>query len=251
MHYRLGTISLAATTLLLSLIPICFDFDAYSLIAPPDSWGVGGVPNVTLEKPIGITSPVLPIDGFEPLAAQAQTTQDRKTEGDRLFQQAYQQFQQKQYEAAIESLQQALTIYRAISDLPNGDSLASRQQEAEVLFRLGDTYKQVAPSVEPTNQSGWGLVKDYSKAIEFYQQALAVYRAIGERNKEAEVLISLGNAYKSGKLKSYPKVIEYYQQALAIYQALGERKKEAQGFIEIGSIYQLMEDYPKAIASYQ
>ncbi len=207
MRYRLGTISLAATTLLLSL-----------------------------------SSPLLPLDGFEPIAAQAQTTQDRKAEADRLFQQAYQQFKQKQYEAAIGSLQQALTIYRAISE---------RKQEAEVLFRLGDTYKQVAPSVEPTNQSGWGLVKDYSKAIEFYQQALAAYRAIGERNKEAEVLISLGNAYKSGKLKSYPRVIEFYQQALAVYQALGERKQQAQGFIEIGSVYQLMEDYPKAIASYQ
>lgn len=207
MRYRLGTISLAATTLLLSLF-----------------------------------SPLLPLDGFKPLAVQAQTTQDRQAEADRLFEQAYQQFQQKQYEAAIESLQQALTIYRGIDD---------SKQEAEVLFRLGDTYKQVAPSVEPTNQSGWGLVKDYSKAIEFYQQALAVYRAIGERNKEAEVLISLGNAYKSGKLKSYPKVIECYQQALAVYQMLGERKQEAQGFIEIGSVYQLMEDYPNAIASYQ
>ncbi|HEY9902379.1 MAG TPA: hypothetical protein V6D43_08130 [Candidatus Sericytochromatia bacterium] len=49
MHYRLGTLSLAATTLLLSL-----------------------------------PSPLLSLGHFEPLSAQAQTTQDRKTESDRL-----------------------------------------------------------------------------------------------------------------------------------------------------------------------
>jgi tetratricopeptide (TPR) repeat protein len=163
MHYRLGTISLAATTLLLAL-----------------------------------TSPLLPIGSFEPLVAQAQTPQDRKAEADRLFQQAYQHFQQKQYEAAIGSLQQALTIYRAISDSPNGDSLASRNRKLRFYSGLVTPTSKWLHLLSELTNLGWGLVKDYSKAIEFYQQALAVYRAIGERNKEAEVLISLGNAYKSG-----------------------------------------------------
>jgi hypothetical protein len=47
MHYRLGTVSLAATTLLLLL-----------------------------------TSPLLPVGRFEVLSAQEQTTQDRKAEAD-------------------------------------------------------------------------------------------------------------------------------------------------------------------------
>jgi len=36
------------------IIPSGFEFDAYSLIAPPLARGAGGVPNVTREKPIGI-----------------------------------------------------------------------------------------------------------------------------------------------------------------------------------------------------
>jgi hypothetical protein len=46
----------------------------------------------------------------------AQTPEARKAEADRLLQQGIQQAQSSQFEAALQSWQQALTIYREIKD---------------------------------------------------------------------------------------------------------------------------------------
>ena len=57
---------------------------------------------------------------------QAQTTQDRKAEADRLLQQGNSQYRISQFESAFQSWQQALTIYREIKDrLGEGNSLGN------------------------------------------------------------------------------------------------------------------------------
>src|SRR4028119_1911797 len=94
MHYRLRTLSLATATLLLSVT---------SLLLP-----------LTLK--------------FEPLVAQAQTTQDRKAEALRLYQEGSQQFNRGQFQEALQVAQQALVIFREIGD---------RQGEANSLMGLG------------------------------------------------------------------------------------------------------------------
>ncbi len=53
--------------------------------------------------------------------AQSTTTPDRKAEGDRLLQKGIQQYQTSQFEAAMESWQQALQIYREIKDRQGKD----------------------------------------------------------------------------------------------------------------------------------
>lgn len=60
----------------------------------------------------------------------AQTPDARKAEAARLFQQGNQQFSISQFEAALQSWQQALTIYREIKD---------RQGEGQSLGNLGFT----------------------------------------------------------------------------------------------------------------
>ncbi|MEG4121357.1 tetratricopeptide repeat protein [Microcoleus sp. N9_B4] len=56
----------------------------------------------------------------------AQNLVDRKTEADKLFKQGEQQAQTSQFEAAIQSLQQVLNIYRELKD---------RSSEAKTLRR--------------------------------------------------------------------------------------------------------------------
>jgi len=46
----------------------------------------------------------------------AQTSQDRKAEADRLLQQGIQQYQRNEYQAALDSWEQALLLYRAMQD---------------------------------------------------------------------------------------------------------------------------------------
>jgi hypothetical protein len=61
---------------------------------------------VALTGILGMVSPPdLPL-----MTAQAQTTQDRKAEADRIFNQGNQQYKISQFEAAFDSWQQALII---------------------------------------------------------------------------------------------------------------------------------------------
>ena len=96
----------------------------------------------------GILGMVSPPD-MALMVSQAQTTQDRKAEADRLKDQGNQQYQISQFEAAFQSWQQALTIYREIKD---------RSGEGAVLGNLGLAYNYLGK---------------YDKAIEFHLQSLA------------------------------------------------------------------------------
>ena len=165
--------------------------------------------------------------------AQAQTSQDRKTEADKLLEQGIQQAQRSQYKDAIQSWQQALAIYQKLKD---------RNGEANSLNNLGIAYKFLA---------------QYPKAIEFHQQSLAIFREIGDspeerlrqRNGEANSLGNLGIAYNS--LGQYPKAIEFFQQSLAIQQEIGDRNGEATSLGNLGNAYDSLGQYPKAIEFYQ
>ncbi|MEG3943150.1 tetratricopeptide repeat protein, partial [Microcoleus sp. w2-18aC4] len=84
--------------------------------------------------------------------ALAQTQAQRKAEAERLFNQGLQQYQISQFQAALQSWQQALIIYRELKD---------RQSEGAALGSLGIAYLSLG---------------DYAKAIEYTQQWLAIAR---------------------------------------------------------------------------
>jgi len=187
MSHRLKTASLASATLLLSL-----------------------------------TSPFLPLTWkFEPLVAHAQTTQDRKAEADRLFQQGGEQVSNRQYEAAIPFYQQALKIYQEIRD---------RQTEAYTLNDLAVAYRRL---------------KQYQRAIELYQQSLAIKRELRDRRGEANSLINLHNVYKD--LNQYGQSIEFGEQGLAIFQELGDRDHQTRALTSLASLYRRLGNYEQAI----
>ncbi|HBE34372.1 MAG TPA: Fis family transcriptional regulator, partial [Cyanobacteria bacterium UBA11368] len=90
----------------------------------------------------------------------AQTTAERKAQADRLLEQGIQQFQTSQFRAALQSWEQALTIYREIKD---------RKGEGTALGNLGIAYDSLG---------------DYQKAIDYQQQRLAIAREIGDHQGE-------------------------------------------------------------------
>ncbi|MBD1943865.1 CHAT domain-containing protein [Coleofasciculus sp. FACHB-712] len=151
----------------------------------------------------------------------AQTQADRKAEADRLLQQGFQQLQTSQFEAALQSWQQALTIYREIKD---------RQGEGAVLGNLGVVYRNLG---------------DYAKAIDYSQQWLAIARSIKDRQSEGTALGNLGIAYLS--LGDYAKAIEYAQQVLAIARSIKDRQSEGAALGKLGVAYDSLGDYAKAI----
>ncbi len=83
----------------------------------------------------------------------------RKAEAERLYEQSIKQYQNRQFNLALQSSEQALKIYREIHD---------RQGESVALVVLGVTY----------NRQG-----NYSQAIEYYQQSLAAEKTLFELNR--------------------------------------------------------------------
>ncbi|MBD2336549.1 CHAT domain-containing protein [Calothrix sp. FACHB-156] len=179
---------------------------------------------ITLLTTIGQTPINLPvIVGIT--QALAQTPSSRQAEADKLFNQGIQQFQTSQFEAALQSWQQALIIYREIKD---------RQGEGAALGNLGIAYDALG---------------DYPKAIEYHQQNLAIAKEIKDRLGEGGALGNLGLAYHA--LGDYPKAIDYLQQSLVIAQGMKDRLGEGKSLGNLGLAYYALGDYPKAIEYYQ
>jgi CHAT domain-containing protein len=195
----------------------------------------------------------------------AQTPDARKAEADRLLQQGIQQAQTSQFEAALQSWQQALIIYREIKDhkgegqalgnlglayhflgnytkaieyhqqdLANARDIKDRKGEGDALGNLGIAYRNLG---------------EYAKAIEYQQQRLAIARDIKDPLGEGQSLGNLGNAYYW--LGEYAKVIEYQQQHLAIARDIKDRLGEATSLSNLGLAYSSLGDYAKAIEYYQ
>jgi len=73
------------------------------------------------------------------------------------------------------------------------------------------------------------------KAIEYYEQALAIAREIGDRRREGNYLGNLGNAYQA--LGAVRKSIECYEQTLGVHRDIGYRRGEGDALGNLGIAY--------------
>jgi tetratricopeptide (TPR) repeat protein len=150
------------------------------------------------------------IKGQEQSIEVAQSDTSNPQDAAALAEQGSQQMEMGENEAALQSYQAALALYRQSGD---------RVGEANALRDIGLIYTSL-------NQTQIAIeLGQYQQAIEYYEQALTVSRSIGDRRIEASVLNNLGNSYRV--LEQYQQANEYYQQALAIYRSLGDRYWEA------------------------
>ena len=106
----------------------------------------------------------------------------------------------------------------------------ARQAEGDRLIRQG--YQQFQTSQFPAALNSW-------------QQALQIYRALKNRYGEGRALGNLGVAYRS--LGDYAKAIEYTQQYLAIAREIKDRLGEGRALGHLGVAYRSLGDYAKAI----
>jgi tetratricopeptide (TPR) repeat protein len=87
------------------------------------------------------------------------------------------------------------------------------------------------------------------RAIEHYQQALAIAREAGDRGIESSALGSLGNSYAD--LGQTGRAVEHYQQALAIAREIGDRGSEGLWLGGLGSCHADLGQTGQAIDYYQ
>ncbi|MCA1990749.1 MAG: CHAT domain-containing protein [Coleofasciculus sp. S288] len=191
----------------------------------------------------------------------AQTPNVERIEADRLFALGMEQYQTSQFQAALQSWQQALFIYQQLED---------RSSEEKALGNLGLAYltlgdyntaieyfqQDLVVAREIPNRRGEGNalgnlssayknLGDYAKAIEYSQQHLAIAKEIQDRQSEGMALGNLGSAYRN--LGDYAKAIEYFQQQLAIAKEIQDRQSEGTALGNLGSAYSFLGDYAKAI----
>ncbi|MEH2281507.1 MAG: CHAT domain-containing tetratricopeptide repeat protein, partial [Nostoc sp.] len=86
------------------------------------------------------------------------------------------------------------------------------------------------------------------KALDFYNQALPLTRAVGERTGEAAILNNIGQVYFA--LGEKQKALDFYNQALPLTRAVGERSGEAVILTNIGQVYFALGEKQKALDFY-
>ena len=144
-----------------------------------------------------------------------------KAEADRLLKQGNQQYAISQFREALQSYEEALTIYRQIG---------YRQGEANSLGNLGIAYDSLG---------------QFHRAIAFHEQSLEIQREIGNRQGEANSLGNLGNTYHS--LGQYQRAIAFHEQDLEITREINDRLGEANSLCGLGIAYNSLGQYQKAI----
>ena len=149
----------------------------------------------------------------------------QKAQADRLLQQGITQHKNGQFREALQSVQQALTIYQNLKDTGG---------VANSLTTLGDIYFTLG---------------EYRQAIGFYQQSLDFMQATRNRQGEVEVLTSLSNAYFYLGQEQDAKKFE--QQAQAVRREIGNPRREAAFLNNIGLAHQSQGQYLQAIEFYQ
>ena len=198
---------------------------------------------------------------YQLVVAAASDSDIQQEEANRLFDQGFQQYETSEFQAALQSLQQALEIYQAIG---------AHEGEFETLFYIAGTYFALGQSQQAIESSQQSLaiareigysegeisnisllsliyesLGQYQKAFEVYQQALEVARETGNRQGESLALSNLGSAYES--LGQYQQSLESYQQALAIADEIDDRQSEGNILSNLGWIYNYLEESQQAI----
>ncbi|HEY9667438.1 MAG TPA: tetratricopeptide repeat protein, partial [Coleofasciculaceae cyanobacterium] len=170
--------------------------------------------------------PLIPLTlNLESVVVQAQTTESTQAESVRLNQEGLEQFNNGQFQAALENFRQALVIVRKIGE---------RQSEGSILNNMGGVYYNLG---------------QYAKALEFYQPALAIKQEFGDKAGEGQTLNNLGGVYH--KLGQYTLALASYQQALVVREELDDKAGIAQTLNNLAGVYRSLGQYPLALERYQ
>ncbi|HCQ20927.1 MAG TPA: tetratricopeptide repeat-containing protein, partial [Anabaena sp. UBA12330] len=115
-------------------------------------------------------------------------------------------------------------------------SPAATKENAERLFEEGMTLYQQ------------GSAESLRQAIQKWQEARLLYRAVGDRRVEAITLTGIGRVYDA--LGEKQKALDFYNQALPIFRTVGDRSMEATTLNNIGGVYDDLGEKQKALDFY-
>ncbi len=88
----------------------------------------------------------------------------------------------------------------------------------------------------------------YPQALKYYSQALVITREVGSKVMEGTTLNNIGEAYRN--LGQYPQALKYLEQVLVIMKDVGDKAREGATLNNIGSVYDNLGQYPQALKYY-
>ena len=146
-----------------------------------------------------------------------------------------------------------------------GYKLANNGHYPEAMAKLEKGLEQARKSENPLdlihfnqkisgaflNNMGWAsqAMGQYDRALEYYQQALAISREYKRRRFEASNLSSLGGLYEN--LGQNDRALDYYQQALAIVKEAKDCFLEGNLLSNLGWYYYSMGQNDRALEYYR
>ena len=142
----------------------------------------------------------------------AQKPNNQKTQAEKLLQKGEELLFNEQSQAALQSFQQALKIYRRINN-----SLGA----GESIRLIGRAYYNL---------------KDEKKAMTYFDRALQIAETIKNRELKGKTLLALGVLYS---LKEPKRAISYYEEALKIAKAINNFDLQARVNFNLGREYQI------------
>ncbi len=196
---------------------------------------------------------------------QSQYSSSQQNKADLLYKQGEKQFNARQFQAAIQSWQEVLKIYR---------KARNRVAEAYALGNLGTVYLalgqpqnaidlheqslEISRNIRNRHGEAWTLrhlgdvhssLYQYQEAISFYRRSLALVDKLNDPLGEADSLLSLGNAHFS--LSQYGKAASFYEESLAIHHEIGNYRGKAASLGGLGNIYLAIGQAQKGVDYYQ
>ncbi|WP_353929860.1 CHAT domain-containing tetratricopeptide repeat protein [Okeanomitos corallinicola TIOX110] len=140
----------------------------------------------------------------------------------------------------------AVLLVDSVAAMPRGTGLQiAQQQGTQQEAILAEAVRLLQEGIQLYRQ---GTKKSLLQAINKWEQALPLYRAVGEKGGEATILNVLGGVYNS--LGEKQKALENYNQALPLYRTLRDRGGEAMTLNNIGNVYSDLGEKQKALENY-
>jgi len=137
-----------------------------------------------------------------------------------------------------------------------GSPLFLPSARRDVLARPAIALEERRVAVEALFQDGKQLFEggQLLAALDKWQQALAIYRAMGDRapslrSGEGQTLVGCGVIYT--RLGQYREAMARYEEALAIFQELGDRDRQASTLGGLGEVARRLGASQKALAYFQ
>src|SRR5262249_16978301 len=125
---------------------------------------------------------------------------------------------------AIDKYKEALALWQSIK------RTGAESQVALTINAIGENYREL---------------DDTNKALDYYTQALPIFRTAGDHAGEAAPLNNLGDAYLG--LGQAQEALDYSNQALTAMRKIGDRRGEAIAVNTVGLVHSILGDNRKAL----